>query len=116
MDEKIVHVRLSPDEVLRLKKSVLSFQMDILNLVKVKKRYQILRKEGHMLRTQARRSLKNMNSGILLLNKTLPKPQRPKVLNKMERGGKEQLKVDDYNDVNLETQLQEIKRKLDSLS
>ena len=116
MEERIVHVRLSPEEVLRLKKSILGFQMETLNLIKVKKKYQILRKEGHKLRTQAKKSFKVVNSGILLLNKTLPKPQRPKVLNKMEKDGKESLKVDDYNDINLETQLQEIKEKLDSLS
>ena len=114
MDEKNVHVRLNPNESLKLEKSLLNSQMDMIQMMKTKKRYQLLRKEEIKLKIQMRKVLKEINSNIIYINKIWPKPEMPKVLKtvKEERGRSEER----HDDIDLETQLEEIKRKLESLS
>ena len=113
MDEKNVHVMLNSDESLDLRKELLNFQADLIEMMKTRKRHELLRKEELKLKAQARKALKEVNSDILHINRIWPKPEMPKIARESGNGNAD---VKGGEDVNLETQLEEIKKKLESLS
>lgn len=113
MDEKNVHVMLNPGESLDLQRELLNFRADLIRMIKTRKRHELLRKEELKLKAQARKALKEVNSNILHINRIWPKPEIPK---SARESGSGNAGAKEGEEVDLETQLEEIKRKLESLS
>jgi len=113
-EENLIHVKLESTEAKTAKRDLLSSQLGILKIAKNIKRHRLLRMEEFGLKTQLKRKLKELEGSIGKIQVTLPKLKIPRVL----KEEKEEIKEigikfkEDREDVNLESQLQDIQREL----
>jgi len=117
-NENLIYVKFEHDEAIQSKKDILSSEMGLIKIVKIMKRYHLLRMEELKLKLKLYRRLKEINKDVKKLQATLPRVEIPKILKK--EGEEEPKKVEKpqkvqvYED-SLEVQLQEIQNKLKSL-
>ena len=108
-DENLIHIRLDYREAFNTKKGLLSSQMYLLRLLRNIENYKFLRMKELQ---QKQRLVEKIRK---TLERTLPKAKIPKYLKKSgEESEKENFKIKTH-DRNIESQLSEIKRKLDNL-
>jgi hypothetical protein len=113
--ENPVYCKLEYSESLKSKKEILSSQVHLLKILRTIKRYNLLRTEEFKIKAKIYKHLKEIES---LLNKTrslfpfikLSKRIKRQNLQKMEKSEK----IERFNE-DLETQLEEIQKKLKSL-
>ena len=118
--EELVHVKLEPRELIQAKRDMLSIERDLLNLVKLVKRYHTFRTEELKQKAELQKRIKDLNMNLKLLQKTLPILHIPEILKKdhdhKENGG---FGVDHVvsspSDTNIENQLKDIQNRLGSL-
>lgn len=117
-DENLIHVKLEFEEALQSKKDILSTQKDLIELLQSIKNYSAIRKEELNLKIKIHKKIKELKSNLSKLNQTVPKIKIPEILKKDEETEeKPKLKIKtDYHDKDLESQLEEIQRRLRSLS
>jgi len=104
------HVRINFEEALNAKKQMLASEMNILQIVKRLKQYQILRKRELATKTKLKLALANLNTKIDLIQSTFPdEGNQPKVDKRKRRITKEERK-------NFQEELDDIRDKLAKLS
>jgi len=114
--ENVIHIRLDPLEALKTRKILLSSELFSLNVARTITRYKVLRLEELNLKAKLYGKLKETRSNIKKLNEMLPNARIPKILKKepvSERVSKSEKKS--RNEESIESQLREIKRKLEEL-
>lgn len=114
MDENLVHIKLEYMEAVQSKRNVLSLEMNLLNIIKIVRRYYSLKTDELRSKTELIKKIKIFSTEIKNLQTTLPKS---KVLKSLKEGEEEtgfREKKDIY-DESLESQLKEIQEKLKSL-
>jgi len=117
MNNDVVHLKLEYDEALIGKKDILSSEINVLQLLKVIKRYHILRNQELNKKLEMQKKIKDIRIKLDLLTKLIPKPKLPKSLQKKEEGFSERIISLSYEKhLNpLEKELKEIQRKLKEL-
>ncbi len=110
--ENPVYLKLEYSESVYSKKNILSAEMSLLNIAKIIKKYQLLREEEFILRTQIYKLMKEINATIRKTKTSMPsikisEKQKPEEIQIRKR------KIEDNQD--LEKQLQEIQEKLREL-
>ena len=114
-DENLIHIRLDYREAFNTKKGLLSSQMYLLRLLRNIENYKFLRIKELQQKQRLVEKIKKTKTSIKILERTLPKTKIPKYLKKgREESEKENFKIKTH-DKNIESQLSEIKRKLDNL-
>lgn len=116
-NENLIHVKLEYEEGIQSKKDVLSSERDLIRLIKVIRRYHLLRKEELDNKIRIYKKIKDLKLNLTKLVQILPKIKIPDILKK-EEGKKElisSIKKKDSYDIDLETQLKEIQEKLKKL-
>ena len=114
-DENLIHIRLDYREAFNTKKGLLSSQMYLLRLLRNIESYKFLRMKELQQKQRLVEKIKKTKTSIKILERTLPKAKIPKYLKKSgEESEKENFKIKTH-DRNIESQLSEIKRKLDNL-
>jgi len=113
-EQNLIHVRIEPEEALDSKKAILSSQMSLLIILKIIKKYKLLRIEELKTKEDLHKKIKETNTEIGKLQLTLPKLKIPELLHKEKEVKKTNKKIIANDD--LEFQLQEIQNKLNTLA
>ncbi len=115
VQENPVYYKLDYSESLNCKKQVLFSQIHLLNLLKIVKRYRLLKNEEYKIKSKIHRNIKEIE---ILLNKTSSLFPFVKLSKKIKRQNiQKSEKIDKaikFND-NLEDELEQIQRKLKEL-
>ncbi len=121
-DEKLIYVKLNYNESVESKKDMLSSEANILNLIRIMKRYSPLRIEELKIKSRLHSRIKEIISDIKRLEITLPKVKVPQILKQHYTEELEEIeekiektKTKEY-DSSLESQLQDIQAKLRELT
>jgi len=108
-----IHIRLEYEEALEAKRDILSSEMELIRIVKIMKRYELLRNEELRAKIKLKRKALEFNMDIRKLQRALPEMQIPESIKRIERENipvkKERYERD------LELELREIQDKLNSL-
>lgn len=120
MSGNVIHLKLEYSEAINNRKEVLSAEINILQLIKKIKRYHELRTQELKKKIEIQKKLKEITININKLNKLLPVLKIPKILKRMEETTEEKettiRQVRKPTGHPLETELQKIKRELESLA
>ena len=113
--QSLIHIKLDPDELIQSKKNTLSAEANLIRILQIIKKYHNLRIKELKLKARLLKKLKETKSGITKLQLTLPKLEIPrKLIEEKKEYKKEKYKITPKKD-NLESQLEEIQRKLREL-
>jgi hypothetical protein len=116
-DENPVYFKLEYDESLESKKDILYSDMSLLNLLKIIKRYEAIRLEELRIKSQVYKYAKELELAVKKMKSSLPLlkiPEKEK-REELKKGADITRKREDFDD-DLKSQLQEIQKRLNSLS
>ena len=113
-NENLIHIKLERGEALESKRDVLASQIALLKILKKVNAYRVYRARDFELKIELYKKMVGLKTSLRNLEKTLPKLKIPKTLNKEEQHEKKILKTE-AGDLSIESQLQEIQRKLEEL-
>jgi len=111
--ENPVYVRVDYEDALNAKKNLLSYQVELISMVKSIKKYGMLSESEGYLKTNLRNTLRAVNENIRKIEGNLPKVEEPK-RKQEEAQSKEQPAIEYYNE-DLESQLAQIRKKLEQI-
>ena len=119
--DSLVHVKLESSEALESKRSFLSAQINLLKVARTIKSYSVYRNRELELKIRLHKEIKELRAGMSKLHRILPKPKIPEAIRKQrehhekshERKSKTQ--KTEKHDSGIESQLQEIQRRLNEL-
>jgi hypothetical protein len=111
----LIHIKLNYEEAFRTKKNLLSSQMYLLKLLRNIENYKFLKTKEFQQKQIILKKIKEVKTGIRLLEKILPKAKIPKSLKKDREEFQEESFKMRSRDRSIEDQLSEIKMKLDNL-
>jgi hypothetical protein len=106
------HVKLDYFEALEAKKQLLTTELNLLQISKKIKNYRIIRKREQILKTKLRGSANQLKAKIIQIQATFPEEKKstePKL--KREIPTKER----DYKERDIQSQLEEIQKKLSEM-
>jgi|AntAceMinimDraft_18_1070375.scaffolds.fasta_scaffold40367_4 hypothetical protein len=116
-EENLVYIKLSCSELTQSKKEILSIEINLIKILQIIKNYKFLRMQELKSKIKLLKKLKETRAEIKRFEQTLPKSQISKRIN----GNKTETKKEKFlekvikNKNNLESQLQEIQKKLKNL-
>ena len=113
-DQNPVYVRFSLQEALFSKGRLISFEIDILKLLRIVKKYRLYKKEEVLIRAKVLQNIKEIKKNLSFLEKQLPKTKEVKE-RKVESERDILMKVEDKKDqttLDLERQLEEIQERI----
>ena len=113
--ENLLHVKLEYEEGLQSKRDVLSTERDLIRIIKVMRRYHLLRREELNNKLRIQKKIREVKLNMIKLIQVLPKIKIPDILKKEEVKEEIPTKKKESYDVDLETQLREIQEKLKRL-
>lgn len=111
-----VYIRFGYDESVQAKKEVLSSEMSVLNVMKIMRRYNLLRDEELKIKVQMYKMVKDLNLAIRKTRSTFPFLKIPKKVKGEEISNKSAVISQEHFDADLEAQLKEIQKRLESIS
>lgn len=109
-NENPLYIMLNREELIDSKKEILSTEANLIRTLQILKKYQLLRTNELKLKARLLKKLKETKTEIKKLEEILPKP---KILLGIENK-KDEFKISSKKD-NLESQLEEIQKKLREL-
>ena len=120
--ENLVHIKFEYENALKSKGDIISSEMDLIKILKSLRRYKELRLEELKIKEILERKLRSLKLDIGKLENLLPDIKMPKIIKSSHKNKKLKEKpievktfVKEEPEDELETQLQEIQRKLRSL-
>jgi hypothetical protein len=125
MKDHNIHIRLEYEEAVQSKKDILSSEMNLLRIAKEIAKYKALRREELGMKIRLSKKIRETRTGLLKLQRALPKPELPEILQKHNKDIKDvepderedkikkTREKQDSNDI--EYELQEIQDKLNML-
>lgn len=115
VSENTVHIRLEYDEAILSKRNILSSEMSSLKITKNIGRYKTLRFIELGLKGKIYTKMKETRANIKKLQVLLPEPKRPRILKRVHTEEAHITAKQEYSPEDIESQLSEIQRRLDSL-
>lgn len=113
--ESVIHIRLDYMEALKARRSVLSSELNSLNIAKKILRYREIRMEELGLKSKLYGIIKETKSNIRKLQILLPSPKVPKIVKREQVIEKQVQEKDRSDESGIESQLREIQRRLNDL-
>lgn len=115
-EENLIHIKFENREAVLSKKDILSSQMILLKILKSIRGYNFYRSKELELKSLLYKKIKELETDIGKLQKTLPKAKMPDILTREKQEKKEYKtgKTKTY-DKSLEDQLREIESRLNQL-
>jgi len=111
------HVRFDFNEALTAKKQILTFELDILRMLKRVKAYRLLRKKELQKVNRLKTNITSFKSKINTFISTFPKEEIPRIERKHERKERpKKIKRERGVSSKLQRELEEIKSKLADLN
>jgi len=119
-NKNVIHIKFNYPEAIQAKRDILSSQVEILNILKIIKNYHKLRSQEFQAKIKLQKKLKQVQADIIKLEKTFPSVEVPRILKKHAQKNtplriKESIENKPKYDSTIESQLREIKEKLNSL-
>ncbi len=111
-EDDLIHIKFEYDEAVNSKKDVLSSEVNFLRIIKNVKSYQQLRLKELRMKLQILRKIKEIGLGIKNLQRSVPKINIPKRIQRQEFS---EIEVKDYGE-DIEKELRDIQAKLNSLN
>jgi len=112
-DENPVYFGLKYSTSLESKKELLSLEMSFLNLIKIIRKYNLLRQEEFKIKLRLYKSIKELNTKMKKTYSSFPFLKIPKQMQRPEL--RKNLMPKEEIDVNLESQLKDIQEKLKAI-
>ncbi len=118
-NKTIIHIKLDQAEALDSKRALLSTQLNSIKLVKIMKRYWLLRSQECSIKQQTEIRIKTLKKFLSQILQQLPEPEIPEILKKgrekhVWQRDQEEFEEDEQ-DRQLEKELKEIQEKLAAL-
>jgi hypothetical protein len=107
-----VYIKLEYDNTLQSEKDILSSEVFFLNLVTLRKKYNLLKMEEMIIKTKIKRSLNKMNASIKKVENSFPEVNLPRRKRTETIVAVQKEKIDE----NLDVQLMDIQEKLRALN
>jgi hypothetical protein len=107
-----IYVQIDYGDAVNSKKNLLSYQIELINMIKSMKKYSLLRENEKLLKSSLQNLLKATNENIKKMEGKLPKVEELKQPQK-EPDKKEP--VMEYYEPDLDSQLNQIKKKLEAI-
>jgi hypothetical protein len=115
-EQSLIHVKIDYMEAVQSKKDLLASERDFIRILKIIKKYSLLRKEELTLRLRMQSKIKALKINLGRLSEILPKVKIPSILKKNEIEEEKPLKIkQEAKDKDLESQLREIQERLRKL-
>lgn len=124
-EESIFHVKVNYDEALQSKRDILSAERDFLNILRIIRKYELLRREELTIKLKIQNKIRDLKANITRMNNVLPKVKLPEILKKKTEIDKKEVEDETTkiqarirrreNEDELEAQLREIQEKLKKL-
>jgi len=115
MGGNLIHVKIEYREAIQAKKDILASQMNLLKILNSIKKYHILRSNELKIKTRTHRKLKEANTNIRKLQITLPKIKIPEILKKNKDANEPLKEIKGTFNNSIESQLQDIQKKLQAI-
>jgi len=110
-----VYVRFSLEEALFSKGNLVSYEIEILKLLRILKKYELYKKEEILIRTKIIQNLQEMKKNLNFLDKELPKTKEVEEIKKADSDFDVLVKMSEKKDqstLDLERQLEEIQARI----
>jgi hypothetical protein len=124
-EESIFHIKVNYDEAIQSKKDILSAERDFLRVLKIIKRYELLRREELTNKLRIQNKIRELKINLTRINNVLPKIKLPDILKKKSESEKKEIEEEPIkipvrikqsaDEDDLERQLKEIQEKLRKL-
>ncbi|MCX6749973.1 MAG: hypothetical protein NTZ83_00780 [Candidatus Pacearchaeota archaeon] len=124
-EESIFHIKVDYEEAVQSKKYLLSSERDFLNVLKIMRRYNLLRKEELNNKLRMQNKIRDLKANLTRINDILPKIKIPDFLKKKNVPEKEGIEgkpiktktrvKEATEEDDLEIQLKEIQERLRKL-
>ena len=124
-NENLIHLKFNYDEALNSKRDILYSERSLITIAKIIKNYLSLKAQELNVRLELHKKLKETGTDIRKLQRLIPDVKIPKILRNDEYDGEEDKKEEFRKPTNkeehpvydnsIESQLQEIQEKLQSL-
>jgi hypothetical protein len=114
-EENPLYFGMDHRELIMAKKNLLSTEMDLLNMIKIIRRYNLIRTEELKIKLQLHKSIKKLNMEIKKTASLLPFSKIPGKIEE-EPGNKIIRVAESKSNEDLESQLREIQEKLRTIS
>jgi hypothetical protein len=111
-EENPIYVQLNCEEFNNSKRDILSYQINLINMLKTIKKYSMLRESEFNIKLNLQNKFKETKENLNKLDTNLPKVDKPKP--KKESSKEEQPSIEYYNQ-DLESQLEQIRKKLEEI-
>jgi len=113
-EENPIHIKLEYEEAVQSRRDILSSEMGLIEIMKISKRFALLRKEELIYKIKIQKRVKELLVNIKNLQEMLPKVKIPEILKEPQETRTR--KTFQHIDTNLERELLEIQEKLNSLA
>lgn len=111
-EQSLVHVRLDYEEAIQSKKDLLSSERDFIRMIKIMKRYNLLRRAELNTKIKMQNKVKALKTNLGRLSEIFPKIKIPSILKK-DVFEEKSLKIKkEGKNGDLESQLKEIQERL----
>jgi hypothetical protein len=116
-EQNLVHVRIGYEEGVQAKKDLLSSERDFLRILKIIKKYHLLRKAELTNKLRLQNKMKELKANLGKLNETLPKIKVPSILKResIQEEDTSKKTKEEKKEKDLESQLREIQDRLRKL-
>jgi hypothetical protein len=115
-EQSLIHIKIDYEDAIQSKKNLLSSERDLIRVLKIMKKYSLLRKEEFNTRLRMQNKIKELKTSLGRLNDVSPKIKIPSILRKNEIQKEKPLKQKKENkNEDLEIQLREIQERLRKL-
>lgn len=125
-EETIFHIKVDYEEAIQAKKEILSSERDFINILKIMRRYHLLRQKELDNKLKINNKIRDLKVNLRRIDEFLPKIKIPEILKKKGITEKEEIKEEKQvkkeikipqtkNEDELEKQLREIQERLSRL-
>ena len=124
-EENIFHIKVEYEEAIQSRKDMLSSERDLINILKIMKKYHLLRQRELDNKLKIHNKIKDLKGNLTKMNNILPKIKIPDILKRKEIPEKEKIeeepiKIEEkvkepVDEDELEIQLKEIQERLSKL-
>ncbi len=115
-EENPLYFGMNYHELIGAKKNLLSTEVDLLNMIKIIRRYNLIRTEELKIKLQLHKSIKKLNLEVKKTASFLPFSKIPQKIKEEESGNKMIRIAESKSNEDLESQLRQIQEKLRAIS
>jgi len=113
-EENSVYIQLSQNEAANSQRDILSYQMELIKMVKSIKKYELLKECEMRVKIELKKIIKDFNEDMRNLESNFPKVDKYSKKEKNQAIPEKKVEIE-YYDESLETQLEQIRRKLEEI-